>query len=104
MGPFKLAWDVKELAKWAQPEYDISSRQGPQRRNPSASPAAGSGETASAVGHVAGTLGPAPAATEEGSAVTEPVAVGLAAGKPTEAGEGPAAGGVGPWRTHDLKE
>ena len=47
----------------------------------------------------AGTLGLAPAATEE-----EPVAVaGLAAEGPM-VGEGLAEGGVGPWRTRGLKE
>ena len=34
VGPVGLAWDVKEQVEWAQPEYDISSGQGPQRRNP----------------------------------------------------------------------
>ena len=58
------------------------------------------------MGRVAGTLRPAPAAAAEG-----PVATGSAARKPAAAGggptttrEGPTAGGVGPYRTHGLKE
>ena len=58
------------------------------------------------MGRAAGALGPAPAAAAEGSATTEPVAVGsVEAGEgPVAAGEGPAAGEVGPRRTYDLKE
>ena len=44
-------------------------------------------------------LGPAPAAAAKGPAANEPVAVGSA-----EAGEGPAAGEVGPRCTYGLKE
>ena len=43
------------------------------------------------MGRTACTLGSAPAAVAEGSAASEPA-------------EGPAAGGVGPWLTRDLKE
>ena len=73
---------------WAQLEYDISSGQGPQRRNPSASPAAGA-------------AGPA---AVEGPAVTEPAAAGQATAGSATIGEGPAAGGVGPRCTCGLKE
>ena len=63
VGPFRLAWDAKERVEWAQPEYDISSGQGLQRRNPSASPAArlytaaGAAEAAAKEGRASGTLG-----------------------------------------------
>ena len=56
-----------------------------------------------------GSLGPAPAAVEEGPAAVGPVAaVGTAttmsaAEDPAVAGEGPAVGGEGPWPTHGLK-
>ena len=34
VGPSGLAWDLKEWVEWGQLGYDISSGQGPQRRNP----------------------------------------------------------------------
>ena len=74
MGPSGLAWDAKEQVEWSQLGYDISSRQGPQRRSPPASAAAvpwtaaGAGEaTAAAEGRAAGTLGLAPAVVARGA-------------------------------------
>ena len=53
------------------------------------------------MGRAAGTLGPVPAAAVEGQVAMEPAEGPVAAGP---AAEGPTVGGVGPWRTRDLKE
>ena len=51
----------------------------------------------------AGALGPAPT-TAEGPAAAVGQAVAMPAAKdPVAVGEGPMAGGEGPWHTHDLK-
>ena len=75
---------------WAQLKYDTSSRQGPIEEEPSASPA-GTAVAGAEVGHIAGTLGPAPTAAAE-----EPTAVeGLAAAMSAAEEPGGSKRGVG---------
>ena len=67
------------------------------------SPAAGASTVGAEVERAAGALGPAPAVVEEPMATMGPVATMPTTKNPTAAGEGPVAGGEGPWRTRSLK-